>query len=106
MPAATRSDVPEEERPDVTDLGVVRTFRYPGGRLWTACVVRHPEGGGPPVLRFTAGMRDIDLLDWPKDWADYRDDQLLDLLRRAAPRPPVQPPKPGTPRRRWDDPRP
>jgi hypothetical protein len=51
-------------------------------------------------------MREIDLLDWPKDWADYRDDQLVDLLRRAGPRRRATPPKPGTPRRRWDDPRP
>jgi hypothetical protein len=94
----------EEDRPDVTDLGVVRTFRYPGGRYWTTCVIPHPEEGGPPVLRFTAGMRDIDLADWPKDWADYPDERLLELLRRAAPRPPAPPPGPGTPRRRWDDP--
>ena len=98
--------VRREERPDVTDLVVVRTFRYPGGRVWTVCVIRHPKGGGPPVLRFTAGARDIDLPDWPKDWADYREDQLVDLLRRAAPRPRALPPRPGTPRRRWDDPRP
>jgi hypothetical protein len=104
-PSARSAAVPEEERPDVTDLGVVRTFRYPGGRFWTVCVLRHPEGGGPPVLRFTAGIRDIDLADWPKDWADYRDEQLVALLRRAAPRPAAPPPAPGTPRRRWDDPR-
>jgi hypothetical protein len=106
LPPAARSAVPAEERPDLTDLGVVRTFRYPGGRFWTVCVIRRPEGGGPPVLRFTAGARDIDLRDWPKDWADYRDEQLVDLLRQAAPRPHGLPPGPGTPRRRWDDPRP
>jgi hypothetical protein len=101
---AARSAVPEEERPDVTDLGVVRTIRYPGGRYWVVCVIRHPEKGGPPVLRFTAGARDIDLRDWPKDWADYPDERLVELLRRAAPRPTAPPPGPGTPRRRWDDP--
>ncbi len=106
LPPAARSAVPEEERPDVTDLGVVRSFRYPGGRFWTVCVIRHPGEGRPPVLRFTAGAREIDMPDWPKDWADYRDDQLVDLLRRAAPRPRRQPPGPETPRRRWDDPRP
>jgi hypothetical protein len=106
LPTAARSAVPEEERPDVTDLGVVRTFRYPGGRYWTVCVIRFPEEGGPPVLRFTAGARDIDMKNWPKDWADYRDDQLINLLRRAAPRPSAPPPRRGTPHRRWDDPRP
>ncbi len=105
LPSAARSGVPEDDPPDVTDLGVVRTFRYPGGRLWTICIVRRPEGGGAPVLRFTAGMRDIDLPDWPEDWADYRDEQLVDLLRRAAPRRSAPPAGPGTPRRRWDDPR-
>ena len=106
LPPAIRSAVPEEEKPDVTDLGVVRTFRYPGGRFWTVCVIRHPEGGGPSVLRFTAGARDIDMRDWPKDWADYRGDQLVELLRQASPRPPVANLRPGMPRRRWDDPRP
>jgi hypothetical protein len=106
LPAAARSTVPEEDRPDITDLGVVRTIRYPGGRYWVVCVIRHPEGGGPPVLRFTAGSRDIDMVDWPKDWADHPDEGLVELLRRAAPRAAGPPPKPGTPRRRWDDPRP
>jgi hypothetical protein len=41
-------DVPREETPDVTDLSLLRTFRYPGGRIWAACVIQHPEGGGPP----------------------------------------------------------
>ena len=103
LPPVARSNVPEEERPDVTDLGVARTFRYPGGQFWTVCVLGHPEGGGTPVLRFTTGARDIDLRDWPKDWADYPDERLVELLRRAAPRPPAPPPGPGTPRRRWDD---
>jgi hypothetical protein len=95
--------VPEEERPDVTDLGVVRTFRYPGGRYWAVSVIRYPDRG-PPVLRFTAGARDIDLKDWPKDWADYPDERLVELLRHAAPRAGGRPPGPNTPRRRYDDP--
>jgi hypothetical protein len=106
LPPAARSAVPPGERPDVTDLGVVRTFHYPGGRFWTVRVIPHPKGGSPPVLRFTAGARDIDMRDWPQDWADYRADQLVELLRRAAPRTQAPPPAPGTPRRRWDDPRP
>ena len=88
---------------DVTDLEVVRTFRYPGGRFWTVCVVKHPEDGGLPVLRFTAGMRNFDMRRWPKDWADQPDDVLVTMLRTAAPRRASGPPGPGIPRRRWDD---
>ena len=88
---------------DVTDLEVVRTFRYPGGRFWTVCVVNRPEDGGPPVLRFTAGIRVIDMRRWPKDWADQPDDVLVTMLRTAAPRRASGPPPAGVPRRRWDD---
>jgi hypothetical protein len=88
---------------DVTDLEVVRTFRYPGGRFWTVCVVKYPEDGGLPVLRFTAGMRSIDLRRWPKDWADQPDDALVTMLRTAAPRRASGAPGAGVPRRRWDD---
>jgi hypothetical protein len=93
----------DKEKPDLTDLGVVRTFRYPGGRLWTVCVVTHPEGGGAPVLRFHAGARHIDLKSWPKAWADKPDDELAVMLRLAAPRPPATTLPPDTPRRRWND---
>lgn len=92
-----------EATPDVTDLNVVRSFRYPGGRIWAVCVIAHPEQGGPPVLRFTAGARSIDLKKWPKDWADYPDEDLIALLRLAAPRPAAPPPGPETPRRRYSD---
>jgi hypothetical protein len=88
---------------DVTDLEVVRTFRYPKGRYWTVCVVSHPEDGGLPVLRFTAGLRHLDFRDWPKDWPDQPDDVLVAMLRRAAPRRETAAPAPNTPRRRWDD---
>jgi hypothetical protein len=88
---------------DVTDLEIVRTFRYPGGRFWTVCVVKYPEDGGLPVLRFTAGMRMIDMRRWPKDWADQPDDVLVTMLRTAAPRRASGPPPAGIPRRRWDD---
>ena len=105
-------------RPDATESGqqtsesllrsrevnVVRTFRYPGGRFWSVCLVLFPEEGGPPVLRFSAGARFIDLRTWPKDWATLSDNALIDVLRRAAPRPPSSTPlDPGLPRRRWDD---
>jgi hypothetical protein len=90
-----------DETPDVTDLNVLRTFRYPSGRIWVACVMQDP-GAASPVLRFTAGARSIDLADWPKDWVDYSDDQLVQLLRTASPRTgPAS--APNGPRRRWDD---
>jgi hypothetical protein len=99
------ADVMEgESTPDVTDLHVVRTFRYPGGRLWTVCVIDHPEDGRGPALRFTAGIRSIDLRPWPKAWADAPNPQLVEMLRRASPRSPSSSaPVPGTPRRRWTD---
>jgi hypothetical protein len=90
-----------DETPDVTDLTVWRTFRYPGGRIWVVSVVQ--DETSTPVLRFTAGAREIDLCDWPKDWADYSDEQLVELLRRAAPRAPGSVPPPNGPRRRWND---
>jgi hypothetical protein len=90
------------DEPDITDLQVVRTFRYPGGRLWTVGVVMFPEQGGPPVLRFTAGNRFIDLKTWTKDWTDQPDEILVSMLRRASPRR-SESLSPETPRRRWDD---
>lgn len=93
----------QADEPDVTDLEVVRTFRYPGGRFWTVCVLVHPEDGGPPVLRFAAGARFIDLKRWPKAWADLPDDRLAEMLRDAAPRAPTKAFEPDAPRRRWND---
>jgi hypothetical protein len=104
LPPSARAVVPEDEQPDVTDLGVVRTFHYPGGSDWTVSVIRGAEGSGPALLRFSAGTRDINMRDWPKDWADYPDEQLAELLRLAAPRPRRQVIGPDTPRRRHDDP--
>jgi hypothetical protein len=95
-----------EDKPDITDLGVVRTFRYPGGRLWTVCVVAHPEDGGRPVLRFNAGSRHIDLKNWSKAWADEPNEKLAEMLRSAAPRRAITNISPDTPRRRWNDPPP
>lgn len=77
---------PDEDKPDVTDLHVVRSFKYPGGRLWTVCVVDHPEDGRPPALRFTAGARFLDLRPWPKDWADAPDELLIQMIRSIDPR--------------------
>jgi hypothetical protein len=89
--------------PDVTDLDVIRTFRYPGGRVWTVSVVAYPEDGGAPVLRFQSGMRSIDVRRWPKDWPDQPDEELVLMLRRSAPRRRDTPVPSDAPRRRWDD---
>jgi hypothetical protein len=94
-------ELAKTETPDVTDLNVLRTFRYPGGRIWVACVMQDP-GAPAPVLRFTAGTRNVDLADWPKEWVDYSDEHLVQLLRKAGKRTPG-PSVPDAPRRRWDD---
>lgn len=91
-------------QPDLTDLAVVRSFRYPGGRLWSVAVVPHSDIAPGPVLRFTAGARNIDLVNWPEDWPDLPDEQLVDLLRHGAPRDVVRY-GPEIPRRRYNDPR-
>jgi hypothetical protein len=88
---------------DLTDLTVIRTFRYPGGRFWTVAIAPHAEGGGGPVLRFTAGARSLDIQVWPRDWPDLPDDGLVELLRSAAPRP-IMKYTVETPRRRYNDP--
>lgn len=95
-------DVLRDETPDVTDLAATRTFRYPGGRLWTASVEKDHGSDQPPVLRFSAGARYIDLADWPKNWVDLPDAQLAVLLRSAAPRD-NRAEYEGPDRRRWDD---
>ena len=84
---------------------MVRSFRYPNGRLWSVCVVRRPDGGGEALLRFAAGARHLDLHDWPEDWAGYTEERLVDLVR-SVPRAP-NPDRRGSAaqRRRHDDPR-
>jgi hypothetical protein len=104
--SSAADDPPATMEPDITDLQVVRIFRYPGGRFWTVNVVRYPEFGGPPVLRFTAGSRFLELRRWPRDWADLPEETLIELLRKAGERREGVSGPPGTPRRRWDDARP
>ena len=89
---AERSSVP----------GRVRAFVYPGGRAWTVCVAT-PAQGGPPVLRFSAGGRSLDLAKWPPEWATFPDEALIALLR-SVPRAQSVAGR-GAPRRRWNDPR-
>lgn len=95
--------IESHEEADVTDLTVVRTFRYPGGRIWSAAVAPHSDIAPGPVLRFTAGARTIDLEQYPRDWPDLPDDSLIELLRHAAPRS-IEKYGPETPRRRHNDP--
>jgi hypothetical protein len=100
---AIEVDDPDDEKVDLTDLTVVRTFRYPGGRVWSAAIEKHSDIAAGPVLRFTAGARTIDLERYPRDWPDLPDVSLIDLLRHAAPRP-IMKYTPQTPRRRYNDP--
>lgn len=89
-------------RGSMADAGVVRSFRYPGGRVWTVSLMPHPTVPDSRVLRFSAGARSIDIERWPNDWADQPDDQLIALLRHTAPRG-LLPPPPDERRRRWND---
>jgi hypothetical protein len=86
----------------VNPSSTVRTFGYPGGRFWSVWSVMRPEDGGPPVLRFQAGARWIDLRRWPTNWAEQTDEGLIGLLRNGAPRMATNAP-PDPRRRRWDD---
>ena len=83
---------------------VVRSFRYPNGRLWSVCVVRRPEGGGAPLLRFSAGARHLDLHDWPADWAECSPERLVALVR-SIPRGYIGVRPGGGVGRRYGDPR-
>jgi hypothetical protein len=80
LPARTAS-----ARGSMADVAV-RTFRYPGGRVWTASLTPHPTEPSRRVLRFSAGARSIDVADWPPDWAEQSDEELVALLQRTAPR--------------------
>lgn len=81
LPARTVSG-----RNSMSDVAVVRSFRYPGGRVWTVSLTPHPTVSGRRVLRFSGGGRAIDVENWPSDWADQPDEQLIALLAQAAPR--------------------
>lgn len=94
-PGDARGDEPiaRRETPSAKERPTARTFHFPGGRVWTVAeqYIQLRNRMGEPldartVLRFTSGMRSLDLLAWPPDWAGYSDDELADLLGRAFPR--------------------
>lgn len=62
-------------------LGVVRSFFYPGGQVWRASIVGTDDGPTPPVLRFASDTHTIDLFEWPPDWVDLSDVEMVELLR-------------------------
>lgn len=70
---------------DMDYLGVVRRFIYPGGKAWRASVTPRAEPGGPLVLRFVCDAQIVDFEEWPADWTDFSDAQLVELLRRGKP---------------------
>jgi hypothetical protein len=78
----------ELEEPDATRKRPLRTFQFPGGRIWTAgLLTSHDEATGKSreVLRFVSGAHRVELEQWPDDWERYSDQQLADLLRSGAP---------------------
>lgn len=65
---------------DMRYLGVIRSFRYPGGEVWRALVV-DDDPDAPLVLRFSSETHTIDVTDWPTDWTDMTDEQLVALMQ-------------------------
>lgn len=73
--------------------GSARTFRFPSGRYWSVAewTTTSADSATTPVaraiLRFTSGMRSLDLTEWPHDWQTLTDSELASLLARGFPRP-------------------
>ena len=85
----------------------MREFKSPSGRSWLARLFYFPNTtSGTPrasrpatsgsVLRFQSDDLTLDLADWPDDWLQMTDAELLDLLRRAT-TPTFAPPRLLTP---------
>ena len=84
VPLDVVADIPRDVDGDIDMryLGVVRSFRYPGGEVWRASVVDdNPDA--PLVLRFSSESHTIDLTDWPNDWADLPSAQLIALMQKG-----------------------
>lgn len=88
--------------------GAARTFRYPSGRYWSVAEWTRAFGDATgeqreaAVLRFTSGLRSLDIAEWPSNWQTLADEQLATLLARGSPRP-SNDPNPTTYRRRAAD---
>lgn len=74
----------------------MRQFISPSGRAWTARLFYFPgalnaasEHTSAPashsVLRFESEGITLDLADWPSDWLDRSDEELVALVRAAQP---------------------
>lgn len=88
---------------DMRFLGVVRSFRYPEGEVWRASIVE--EGPDRPlVLRFASESHIIDVIDWPGNWSDMTDGQLVALMQKG--RSSVERRRRERPQRGPDDPQP
>jgi hypothetical protein len=73
-------------RTALADAPRVRSFRFPGGGVWTVSVAPHPLTHGSRVLRFSAGGRVVDVDKWPADWTELSDSELVGLLSEAMSR--------------------
>lgn len=81
------------------DLSPRRAFRGPSGRAWSAQVFHFPASSPSSapgaalrtrartsaVLRFTSGEVVLDLEEWPEDWMQLTDEELVALVRQANP---------------------
>jgi hypothetical protein len=66
---------------DIRYLGVVRSFLYPGGEVWRVRIVAPDDVAAAPVLRFASDTHAIDLAEWPAEWVDLSNAELVELLR-------------------------
>ena len=102
VPLEVASDIPRDVEGDIDMryLRIVRSFRYPRGDVWRASMV--DSGPDEPLkLRFSSESHTIDLTDWPADWADLTDEQLVALMKRGHSS--IDRRRPGSPRRGPDD---
>ena len=73
----------------------MREFHSPSGRRWTARLFFFPSAGtglagvtpatmSGSVLRFESDDITLDLADWPNDWLQASEAELVALIRRAT----------------------